>query len=70
MSEDNSIRYATTGFATVYQYYAYPNLTRPRIAQLLILPPFQKMGLGSHFLRAIYLHYVSLNTVKDITGKC
>lgn len=60
-------RYATIGFATVYQYYAYPNHTRPRIAQVLILPPFQKLGLCANLLRAIYRHYIGSNEVKDIT---
>lgn len=60
-------RYATIGFATVYQYYAYPNHTRPRIAQVLILPPFQKLGLCANLLRAIYRQYMGSNEVKDIT---
>ncbi|XP_066588253.1 histone acetyltransferase type B catalytic subunit isoform X2 [Prorops nasuta] len=62
-----SPHYATIGFATVYQYYAYPRNTRPRIAQVLILPPFQGMGLGADLLRAIYREYVGRNEVKDIT---
>ncbi|KZC06490.1 PREDICTED: histone acetyltransferase type B catalytic subunit [Dufourea novaeangliae] len=64
---DGNVRYATTGFATVYQYYAYPHHTRPRIAQVLILPPFQNMGLGAHLLHAIYREYIGRNQVKDIT---
>ncbi|CAK9809279.1 Histone acetyltransferase type B catalytic subunit [Anthophora plagiata] len=64
---DGTIRYATTGFATVYQYYAYPHHTRPRIAQVLILPPFQNIGLGTHLLHAIYREYIGRNQVKDIT---
>lgn len=64
----NNNRYATIGFATVYQYYAYPHHTRPRIAQVLILPPFQKLGLCAQLLRAIYRQYVGRNEVKDITG--
>ncbi|XP_034942958.1 histone acetyltransferase type B catalytic subunit [Chelonus insularis] len=59
--------YYTIGFATVYQYYAYPHHIRPRIAQILILPPFQQLGLGAHLLRAIYRHYIGKNEVKDIT---
>lgn len=62
-----SVRYATIGFATVYQYYAYPQHTRPRIAQVLILPPFQNIGLGAQLLRAIYREYVGRSEVKDIT---
>ncbi|XP_076666811.1 histone acetyltransferase 1 [Andrena cerasifolii] len=64
---DGNVRYAATGFATVYQYYAYPHHTRPRIAQVLILPPFQNMGLGAHLLHAIYCEYIGRNQVKDIT---
>ncbi|EFN74844.1 Histone acetyltransferase type B catalytic subunit [Camponotus floridanus] len=60
-------RYATIGFATVYRYYAYPQHIRPRIAQFLILPPFRRMGLGTHLLQAIYREYIARNEVKDIT---
>ncbi|XP_012276079.1 histone acetyltransferase type B catalytic subunit [Orussus abietinus] len=66
-SNTGSTRYATIGFATVYQYYAYPRHTRPRIAQVLILPPFQNLGLGTHLLRAIYHEYIGRSEVKDIT---
>lgn len=61
-------RYATIGFATVYQYYAYPQHIRPRIAQFLILPPFRRIGLGKHLLQAIYREYIGRCDVKDITG--
>ena len=70
VSTSGSVRYATVGFATVYQYYAYPHHTRPRIAQILILPPFQNIGLGANLLRAIYIYYIGRPEVKDITGKC
>lgn len=53
---------------TVYRYYAYPEHIRPRIAQVLILPPFRQMGLGTQLLQAIYREYVGMNEVKDITG--
>ncbi|KAH0539522.1 histone acetyltransferase type B catalytic subunit [Cotesia glomerata] len=66
-STSGSARYATVGFATVYQYYAYPNHTRPRIAQILVLPPFQGLGLGANLLRAMYRQYIGDNQVKDIT---
>ncbi|XP_063990865.1 histone acetyltransferase type B catalytic subunit isoform X2 [Diachasmimorpha longicaudata] len=66
-STSGSPCYATIGFATVYQYYAYPHHTRPRIAQILILPPFQKMGLCAHLLKAIYHQYIGRSEVKDIT---
>lgn len=61
-------RYASVGLATVYHYYAYPNHIRPRVSQVLILPPFQGIGLGTHLLQAIYHEYVGRDIVKDITG--
>ncbi|EZA51704.1 hypothetical protein DMN91_003947 [Ooceraea biroi] len=60
-------RYATVGFATVYRYYAYPQHIRPRIAQFLILPPFQKVGVGTHLLQAIYSEYIGRKDVTDMT---
>ncbi|XP_047366105.1 histone acetyltransferase type B catalytic subunit-like [Vespa velutina] len=66
-SSSGYTQYGTIGFATVYQYYAYPHHTRPRIAQVLILPLFQNMGLGTHLLRGIYREYIGRNEVKDIT---
>lgn len=42
--------YATVGYSTVYLYYAYPEHIRPRISQMLVLPPFQKMGIGSKMI--------------------
>lgn len=42
--------YATVGYSTIYLYYAYPEHIRPRISQMLVLPPFQKMGIGSKMI--------------------
>lgn len=42
--------YATVGYSTVYLYYAYPEHIRPRISQMLVLPPFQKLGIGSKMI--------------------
>lgn len=53
--------------STVYRYYAYPFHTRPRISQALVLPPFQRLGLGAQLLQAIYSHFISVSTVVDIT---
>jgi len=66
-TEDGTVCYATVGLANVYQYYAYPNHKRPRISQVLVLPPFQNMGLGANLLKAIYHEYVKQEDVKDIT---
>ena len=60
-------RYHFVGYCTVYRYYCYPDKTRPRISQFLILPPFQRQGLGSHLLNSIYDHYKPQSVVTDIT---
>lgn len=64
---DGNHRYAIVGYATVYEFFAYPKNIRPRISQMLIFPPFQHNGLGSHLLQCIYEHYVPLPEVIDIT---
>ena len=65
---DGNTRYAIAGYATVYEYYAYPDNTRPRISQMLVLPPFQRIGVGLQLLEKIYKYYISQPRVVDITG--
>ena len=62
-------RYAICGYATVYLYFAYPNKTRPRISQFLVLPPFQRLGLGAELLNVIYRSFLKDSNILDITGK-
>nr|CAG4650171.1 EOG090X06NC [Sida crystallina] len=64
---DGGHRYAICGYATVYLYYAYPNKTRPRISQFLILPTFQRMGLGSKLLNVVYQSFFKDSNILDIT---
>lgn len=62
----SSAHYHFVGYCTVYRYYAYPDKLRPRISQFLILPPFQRLGLGTHLLQSIYDRYRDQDTVVDI----
>lgn len=55
------------GYLTIYRYYAYPNSFRPRISQMLILPPFQKNGHGSELLDTAIKFYLSDTSAVDIT---
>lgn len=67
---DGTPRYSAAGYMTVYEYYAYgreTNKKRPRIAQMLVLPPFQRAGLGSRLLDTVYNEYRGDNSVVDIT---
>ncbi|KAE8741956.1 hypothetical protein FOCC_FOCC012516 [Frankliniella occidentalis] len=64
---DGKTMYAIAGYATVYQYYAYPKNIRPRISQFLVLPPFQRQGIGANLLRTIYNNFKGQDKVLDIT---
>ncbi|VVD03728.1 histone acetyltransferase type B catalytic subunit [Leptidea sinapis] len=59
--------YATCAYATVYRYYAYPAHLRPRISQVLTLPPFRKLGLCANLVKTIYSHFVIKPEVLDMT---
>ncbi|XP_022087099.1 histone acetyltransferase type B catalytic subunit-like isoform X2 [Acanthaster planci] len=60
-------RYAVAGYATAYRYYAYPDMTRPRISQVLVLPPFQRQGHGVQLLQTMYSHFRNDTKILDIT---
>ena len=62
------ICYTPVGFITVYLYYAYPDMKRPRISQVLILPPYQRKGHGRRLLTTIYDDLKKDSRVQDITG--
>ncbi|XP_066901057.1 histone acetyltransferase type B catalytic subunit-like [Halyomorpha halys] len=55
----DEIRYSVVGYASVYDYYAYPEHIRPRISQVLILPPYQSKGLCMKLLFSLYNHYLA-----------
>ncbi|CAG7819872.1 unnamed protein product [Allacma fusca] len=65
-SEGNDA-YAFVGYSTVYNFFAYPANIRPRVSQMLILPPFQRQGLGVNLLSTVYKYYRADARVKEIT---
>ncbi|KAG5671301.1 hypothetical protein PVAND_001506 [Polypedilum vanderplanki] len=66
-NEAGEDRYASVGYSSVYLYFCYPDKIRPRIAQFIILPPFQRKGIGSELLMTIYKHFQAKDNVCDIT---
>ncbi|KAH7281029.1 hypothetical protein KP509_36G026200 [Ceratopteris richardii] len=42
------------GFCRVYKFFKYPDSSRLRVSQILVLPPYQGMQNGFHILEAIY----------------
>lgn len=59
--------YAFIGYMTIYNYYAYPDKIRPRISQILLLPPFQCHGHGTVLLDTFYRQSWLDNMILDIT---
>ncbi len=68
-SESGPTSYSVAGFITVYQYYGYPQNVRPRVSQMLVLPPFQRMGLGAKLLDTVQKQFWKDDKVIDITGE-
>uniref|UniRef100_A0A1W7RGU1 Histone acetyltransferase type B catalytic subunit n=1 Tax=Agkistrodon contortrix contortrix TaxID=8713 RepID=A0A1W7RGU1_AGKCO len=68
-NKDGATLSATVGYMTVYNYYVYPDKTRPRVSQMLILPPFQGEGHGARLLETVHRYYMSSPTVLDITAE-
>ena len=42
------------GFCTVFSFFCYPDRVRMRVSQVLVLPPFQRQGIGRALLEAVY----------------
>lgn len=63
-SED---KFFFVGYATVFRYFAYPDKSRPRIAQMMLLPPYRRNGLGTILLQSIYDYYKKQPAILDLT---
>ena len=42
------------GFATTFEFYAFPDRCRLRLSQLLVVPPHQGVGVGAALLEAVH----------------
>ncbi|KAI5817158.1 acyl-CoA N-acyltransferase [Pyronema omphalodes] len=67
----NDESYSFIGYSALYHYYFFSKesyeMSRVRLSQFLILPPFQRQGLGSAFYDTIMKHYHDMDSVKEIT---
>jgi len=50
---NGELQYTFIGFTTIYKFYAYPESTRHRVSQFIILPPYQKQGHALKLLSAV-----------------
>ena len=62
-------RYLTEGYISVYNFYSYPDKTRMRVSQMLILPPYQRHGHGAELLEAVYRDAAINAEVSDVTAE-
>lgn len=54
---------------SVYHFYAYPDKTRARVSQVLVMPPFQRAGHGAELLEAVYRDAASNADIVDVTAE-
>ncbi|RPB02184.1 acyl-CoA N-acyltransferase [Choiromyces venosus 120613-1] len=69
--EKSPANYTFIGYCTCYRYYLYnpksPDISRIRISQFLILPPFQHQGHGKNLYSTLITHFLSTPTIQEIT---
>ena len=47
-------QFSLVAFTSVYMFYCYPDRQRPRISQMLVLPPYQRLGHGGTHVLLVY----------------
>ncbi|CAL1414215.1 unnamed protein product [Linum trigynum] len=52
--EHEDVQSRLLGFSAIYRFYHYPDSTRLRLGQILVLPPYQSKGHGRHLLEVIH----------------
>lgn len=59
------------GFATVYNnVFGYPDRRRMRVSQVLVLPPFQRQGVGRALLQSAYALADTHNALDMLVRAC
>ncbi|XP_043808115.1 histone acetyltransferase type B catalytic subunit isoform X3 [Manihot esculenta] len=51
--EQGDIQHRVLGFTAVYRFYHYPDKTRLRLSQILVLPPYQHKGYGRRLVEVV-----------------
>lgn len=68
-SVGDQFAYTLAGMCTMYNFYKNPYSNRCRISQMMILPSYQKLGLGTHLLTTIYSMFNhSIPNIRELTG--
>ncbi|KAA1477089.1 histone acetyltransferase type B catalytic subunit [Dentipellis sp. KUC8613] len=59
--------YHFVGYTSLYPFFYFPDKTRMRLSQFVILPPFQCNGHGSQLYKATYQYVVSQPLIAELT---
>ncbi|XP_031258047.1 histone acetyltransferase type B catalytic subunit-like isoform X2 [Pistacia vera] len=51
--QQGDIQHRLLGFTALYRFYHYPDSTRIRLSQILIVPPYQRKGYGSYLVEVL-----------------
>ncbi|KAJ1918811.1 histone acetyltransferase 1 [Mycoemilia scoparia] len=62
---EGKVGYSFIGYCTMYRFFHWPDKTRARISQFLILPPFQAQGHGSKLYNILRQMILDDNDIID-----
>ncbi|XP_022730343.1 histone acetyltransferase type B catalytic subunit-like [Durio zibethinus] len=66
IDQSENTQHSLLGFAALYRFYRYPDGSRLRLSQILVLPPYQHKGYGSYLVEVLSNVAISEN-VYDLT---
>ncbi|XWS26733.1 hypothetical protein CRYUN_Cryun26dG0055800 [Craigia yunnanensis] len=66
IDQPDNTQHLLLGFAALYRFYRYPDGSRLRLGQILVLPPYQHKGYGSYLVEVLSNVAISEN-VYDLT---
>ncbi|PRQ46895.1 putative histone acetyltransferase [Rosa chinensis] len=64
--EQGGIYNILLGFTALYRFYHYPDSSRLRLSQILVLPPYQHKGYGRYILEVLN-HVAVSEDIYDFT---
>ena len=65
----SEVRYATMGFLSLYNYYAFPENIRSRVSQIMIWPQYQRHGHGAELVESAFRDACQNPRITDITAE-
>ncbi|UZJ53920.1 hypothetical protein CBS101457_003240 [Exobasidium rhododendri] len=60
-------KYHFVGYTSLYNYWYYPNLTRLRLSQFIVLPPYQGQGHGAELYNQTVRLALERDSVTELT---